>query len=478
MASAARFSLRLLALSIISVSIFATNPALCADGFFTVGEEYGRWWFFDAGGEVFFSTGVCVTNPNGYYAPDLGYSPYHENIMELYGSEEAWAEVTLARLAEWNFNTLGAWSDVDLLGDRMPYTLSLSLSGANWQQGTIPDFFDDTFYNRVADQIENRVKPRTNDPNLIGYFIDNEMRWGPDWRAIRDLFADYFALDADAPGKTELVNFLRTRYNSDVDAFNKAWGMSIASFDDLLPMTETSPLPATGAQWVDRAAFTGYVAEHFFRYCHDAIRAADANHLILGSRFVSWATPKEVVVAAAPYTDVVSINHYLPWPIYVPVVRLLQEVFGWVDPTDMLAEFYELTQKPILITEFSVRAFDSGLPNTVPPYIFFITLPTQEDRADYFETYARMTFDTNYVIGYQWFSYMDEPPEGRFDGENSNFGLVSNTDEPWDELVERMAEVNADWPIPDDDDDTADDDTGDDAADDDDDSASQNGCGC
>ncbi|HDH97021.1 MAG TPA: hypothetical protein ENF73_04775, partial [Proteobacteria bacterium] len=391
----------------------------------------------------------------------------------------AWADVTLERLAEWNFNTLGAWSDVELLGDRMPYTLNLSLSGANWQQGTIPDFFSETFYNRVAQRIESLVEPRTDDPNLVGYFIDNEMRWGPDWRAIRDLFADYFSFDATAPGKMELVDFLRNRYNGDVDAFNRAWGMSIESFDDLLAMTEISPLPSTGAQWVDRAAFTKHVAEHFFRYCHDAIRAADPNHLILGSRFVSWATPKEVVVAAAPYTDVVSVNHYLPWPIYVGVLRLLEEFFGWVDPTDMLVEFHELTGKPILISEFSVRAFDSGLPNTVPPYIFFITLPTQEDRADFFETFARMAFETDYIIGYHWFSYMDEPPEGRFDGENSNLGLVDNEDEPWEELVERAAEVNDDWPIPDDDDhdDFEDDDTNGGATSDDD-SAEQDGCGC
>ncbi|MFC1890258.1 hypothetical protein ACFL4G_10925, partial [Thermodesulfobacteriota bacterium] len=101
-------------------------------GFFTVGQRDGRWWFLDPAGEIFFSTGVCVTTPSGYYAPDLGYSPYHENILDLYGSHAAWADVTYQRLTSWNFNTLGAWSDTGLLGDRIPYTIVLGLAGANW----------------------------------------------------------------------------------------------------------------------------------------------------------------------------------------------------------------------------------------------------------------------------------------------------------------------------------------------------------
>lgn len=441
------------------------GAAICSDGFFTVGQKYDRWWFFDPNGNIFFSTGVCHVTPYGFYSPPLGYSPYYENIMDIYGSVEAWADVAFERLKSWNFNTLGAWSELELFADKMPYTICLHISGADWQQGTIPDFFADEFYNRVAQVIEAVVVPRVNDPNLIGYFIDNEMRWGPDWRAVKDLFADYFSFDASAPGKVKLVNFLRERYNNDVKAFNEAWGMSISSFDDLFSMKEIFPIPLTPAQKTDRAAFAGMVAEHFFKYCHDAIRAADPNHLILGSRFVSWTAPREVVKAITPYTDVVSVNHYWPWPIYVPLIDILQEVFDWVDPKDMLKEFYELTQKPILISEFSFRAYDSGLPNTYPYDWFFLTLQTQDDRANYFERYAREAFATKYVIGYHWFCYQDEPPEGRFDGENSNVGLVSNTDEPWEPLVERMAKVNADWPIPDDNDDTNDDDTDDDTSD-------------
>jgi agarase len=46
------------------------------------------------------------------------------------------------------------------------------------------------------------------------------------------------------------------------------------------------------------------------------------------------------------------------------------------------------------------------------------------------------------MVGYHWFEYTDEPAEGRFDGENSNYGLVDINDNPWTILVEKMTVVN------------------------------------
>jgi len=40
-----------------------------------------------------------------------------------------------------------------------------------------------------------------------------------------------------------------------------------------------------------------------------------------------------------------------------------------------------------------------------------------------------------YVVGADWFQYYDEPPFGRHDGENYNFGLVDIHDRPYRELT-------------------------------------------
>ena len=47
------------------------------------------------------------------------------------------------------------------------------------------------------------------------------------------------------------------------------------------------------------------------------------------------------------------------------------------------------------------------------------------------------------VVGYHWFEHADQPAEGRFDGENSNFGTVTIDDEVYTALTETMTKVNA-----------------------------------
>jgi len=106
---------------------------------------------------------------------------------------------------------------------------------------------------------------------------------------------------------------------------------------------------------------------------------------------------------------------------------------------DDLDAMYRLAGKPILIGEFSYRAADAGLPNTLPP--FFPTLATQAERAQAAGTYFRRVLARPYVVGAHWFQYMDQPATGRFDGENQNFGLVNITDDLWPALTDRLHDV-------------------------------------
>lgn len=41
-----------------------------------------------------------------------------------------------------------------------------------------------------------------------------------------------------------------------------------------------------------------------------------------------------------------------------------------------------------------------------------------------------------FVVGAEWFQYYDEPPYGRFDGEDYNFGLVDIHDRPYEEVTQ------------------------------------------
>lgn len=327
------------------------------------------------------------------------------------------------------------------MGRLMAYTPILGLSGASWTTGKIPDYFDPGWAARVRAQALDGTSDRSTDPQLVGYFIDNEMHWGPDWRTSNDLFDDFLQLPAAAPGKQALIQLLKERHRASIADFDSAWGVQYGSFDDLAAKTA---LPERGtvsrAADADRSAFISLAARRFFQVAAGAIRAGDPNHLILGVRFVAAYVPVEVLEAAGQYCDVISINDYEfildPQTLYPPGEYHLVSLHGAAP----LENFYKLTGRPVLVSEFGWRAADSGLPNSWPP--IYPTLATQRDRADHFEKFARSLLAAPYVVGYHWFEWADEPASGRFDGENDNWGLVNAADDAYTEVTSRMAAVN------------------------------------
>jgi agarase len=131
-----------------------------------------------------------------------------------------------------------------------------------------------------------------------------------------------------------------------------------------------------------------------------------------------------VLRAVGEYFDVISFHSYNSIP-----------------PVAQLRQITQITGKPAMLTEFSFKAMDSGLPNSKgggKP------VATQADRADGFEAYANALADLPGVVGYHWFEYRDEPKEGRFDGEDCNYGVVKIDLTPWEVLTGRMTTVNSD----------------------------------
>jgi len=101
---------------------------------------------------------------------------------------------------------------------------------------------------------------------------------------------------------------------------------------------------------------------------------------------------------------------------------------------------YAATGKPCLIGEFSFRGADSGLPNTngAGPLV-----ASQGERATCFRHYVTAAVRKPALVGYHWFEHADQPAEGRFDGENSNFGTVTIGDDVYEELTQTMSAINA-----------------------------------
>ncbi|MBI1389479.1 MAG: beta-agarase [bacterium] len=400
-----------------------TGVSAEATGFFHAEEIGGVWWIIDPVGNGFISKGMNHVVYSGDYSPELGYSPYERAVEKEYdGEREEWAEAAADRLRSWGFNTIGAWSEETMRRRRIPYTLILNIgssAGGDWQKGEFPDVYSHRFEQMASHIALTECKPRKNDLFLIGYYPDNELRWGPDWRRKDSLLAEFLGRDEDSDGRAAAEAFLKERY-AGLDDCNRAWGTNADSWAALA--VESASRDATDARNRDENDFQRRTAEQYFRVCYEAVKKADPNHMLLGCRFAGYA-PEPVLAAAGTYSDVVSYNSYNKIP-----------------PEDALRRVHEITRRPVMLTEFSFKAMDSQLPNTRGAGK---PVQTQAERAEGFSDFVTKLMELPYTVGYHWFQYTDQPREGRFDGENSNFGVVSLNNQPWEVLTEAMTRINA-----------------------------------
>jgi agarase len=440
-----------------------TGVERTATGRFRVEEVDGVWWFITPDGHGFFSAGVNNVNPNGDFSPPIGTRPYQDNILALYGTKEAWQEVTYDRLQRWNFNTVGAFGPIDIHVGRRPYTPIRDFHQAapavpGWPAGQtgklVRDFFDPAWPTGAAARAAD-LQYCADDPFCVGAFTDNELPWGPSVFMVGTFVDAYMTLPADAPGKLALQQFFEDRYSNDITAFNAGWELALTSFDDLQGLdtlgSDIACEPA--ARTDDRRAFMRRVAERYFSVVHDALRALDPELLILGTRFTTTALGPDLVTAAAPYVDVLSVNHYLlaqgALNIFAGNGGVRYEYFFLDNRFEDLATIHALSGRPLMITEYTIRTPTPDVPVLFPP--FFPTFDTQAERTDAYEEYQRQVLSRPYMIGTHWFEYWDQPATGRGDGENSRFGVVDIEDTVYPEITARMTLLNSlvpERPIP------------------------------
>jgi hypothetical protein len=376
-------------------------------GFFHTQQINGRWWLVTPEGNVFFSKGVNHVSPAGDGGPRTPRAPASDSAQ--------WAEATAEQLRGWGFNTIGGWGDPQMYAAHIAYTVMVGAARTARRlpssSNEVPDYFSEEFRTSTDGLAQKLCAPRANDPWLLGYFTDNEQAWtttkmyatwrikagngeNPPWNLLQSFLETYLKMPPTSAGYKKANEYLKM-HRLKMGAYTE---------DDI-------------------EGFQELVAAEYARVCREAIRRYDPNHLILGCRYASTA-PDPVVRGMGPYFDVISFNNYLFRP---PVLKL--------------ERITEITGKPTLLTEFSFKAMDSGLPNTRgggEP------VATQQDRVDGFTQYVHDLVALPTCVGYHWFEYRDEPAEGRRgDGENSNYGLVKIDGAPWELLTAHMKEVNA-----------------------------------
>jgi agarase len=421
-------------------------------GYFRIAERDGGLWLIDPDGGRFLSKGVNTVRFDQDQIQGTDRIPYAQACQQKYGSRQAWRAAAAQRLLDWGFNTLGSWSDEAVArAGAAPLALTPNLDLAmsyawSWRGAAgklvqdFPDVFDPDFHHHIGRRAREVCEAGSEDRAIIGWFIDNELRWGADWRGEDELLGIFLSLPSETPGRTAALAWLRERY-PDFQKFNAVWLTSAGSWEALAalpcitPRYTRKPLyqrsaaeeeainranPARAQYATDCDAFAALVAERYFASTCAAIRAADPHHLVLGCRF-AYPPAEAIIEAAARHSDVISFNCYD------------------LDASASI-DVYAASGRPCLIGEFSFRGADSGLPNTngAGPVV-----ASQAARAACFERYVTTALRKRSLVGYHWFEHADQPAEGRFDGENSNFGMVSIKDEVYVDLVQRMAAVNA-----------------------------------
>lgn len=400
---------------------------LGGSGFFRVEKADGRWWLVDPLGNIFISKGVTSFSPN-QSARSIA------KRKELFGGDgggqtgyHGWVREETAFLKRIGFNSLGAWSIPQTMRSTqyMPYTVifspmqrynsALKASGreaeayrnAKSWEGYPYDFamVFDTDFDIMLETVLQEAADFRDDPNLIGYFIDNELPW------------KNYALEMC------LTRWPAGHVNHDQA---QAWldtrkGRSGVAFQD--------------ADEADKKAFIAYCYEVYLQKVTAVLKKYDPNHLLLGNRFNQWSHElqnEKMFRTAGRYVDAVSINHYRKWQ---PDQAVMADWAAWAG-------------KPFLITEFYVKGEDASMEN---PYLTNTSgagwvVPTQNDRGLFYENFVIELLRSDACIGWHWFRYMDNDPEdpsADTSNRNANKGIVKWDFGRYDDLVSHMQAINS-----------------------------------
>jgi hypothetical protein len=277
----------------------AASPASAK--FFTLAQRRGRAWFLTPEGAPFFSLGLNHVDaaPLRYLESGDLWQKKYENRMERWIKEAVRPD-----LLAWGFNSVGWVQEVVTRGPTnhrhspsftfeeyqwldLPYCHQLPFADFHqWEMETRnPDFFSREFEDWCDYVARSQCARMADDPKLIGYFYLDCPTWvhtrpGNEWKG--PIF-DPAKLQTDA-GRAELTR-LATRY---------------------------------------------------YQVTHDAVRRYDRHHLILGDRYeVNAPVAEEVLLAARPYVDAFSFQHF------GPAEKIRAD----------LARFAALTGKPVLLAD-------------------------------------------------------------------------------------------------------------------------------
>ena len=418
------------------------EPIAKGSGFFGTAQVDNRWWLVDPEGKPFFDVGTDHVNYNAHWCEALGYAPYHRNVAAKFGSEESWAASAIQRLTAWGFNTLPAGHTPSLRHHGLPHILFASFGSSfarrEWISEPIhwtgfPDVFSPRWATHCRIVARKLAAEGRGDPWCIGTFLDNELEW---YGKKGNLVDEVFRLEPQRPAKTALYDWLLKRYGS-LGEVNRRLGWQYADRQAFWPpgrrpRPRPRPTRFAPASWRKSPSVTSAWPPG---PCGRPIPSIWCWAAVLRA-----GPPEPALPAAGKYNDVFTFNTY-PRVDFQNAWQadgaggVVQRV-----PRELSA-MYAVVRRPMIITEWSFPALDSGLPCK---HGAGMRVDTQEQKAACYRIFAHAMADLPFMVGYHYFMWADEPAPGISSTfpEDSNYGLVNEKDEPYELLVKAATEAN------------------------------------
>ena len=344
---------------------------------------------------------------------DSTYDFSSANLYRKYGTDyrSKYAELAHVRLKSWGMNTISNSSDKDIcLMDRTAYVDRIHVhapviegtTGSSWK-------FADPYTPEFGESVKQQLLERSHeisDPWCIGFFVDNELKWGDEYYLAQ---CTSRAPETQA-AKVAMMRWLKKKYHK-VEALNSVWGTSFASWDSFMKNRKAVDAKKSAP---DMREFNRQIMHKYFGTIRKVFDKVAPGLLYLGCRYS--VSNSDVIPIGAMYSDIVSFNRY----------RYELETFHLPEGVD----------KPVMIGEFHFGARDRGMLHGS-----LIDVESQEARGEAYEHYVRTALQNPCVIGVQWHQYADQATTGRFDGENYHVGLLDVCDTPYYETIDKVREV-------------------------------------
>lgn len=424
--------------------VVSTNP----EGFWRTGKVGNRWYFINPDGNATVLHGVNGVNPDPARDGTTNETQQWYNTI-FGGNVQTWAEYAGSILYDYSFNFFNVsprrpkyyWdymtdestetlrSPVETVENGQVETLYLLRSFA-WDYNSIFGVsLSDAEYNKFIllfnpkylEYIEalalEATAPFKDSRNVVGYFIDNELPFNS--------YKDKYPLKG-----IELEHFL-TLVDRFVDEFKgpREYAEKFMRDRGVEPVKENITTAL-------RDEFRYEVARYYYKTMTEAIRKADPNHLVLGSRLFDSSMYNEYTVkACAEFCDAISVNYYNYWQ---PTEEYCKGQLGtWID-------------KPFIVTEFYVK--DENASYGSEPYQNIEgagwIVKDQESRGYYYQNFCIRLLEMGNCAGWMWFEFMDnygQAVSGNTVWTGSNKGIVSARFEEYTECLELMRQLH--WNI-------------------------------